>query len=128
MSTCVITEGAGARALELPPAPVPRSARSLKRPPLEARAPGRSSARPLGCLAALDHRLPHAQADLWRDARERLHDERDVRVEVDAELLGAAVDVVAVDRAREGLVLELLLDRRGLEARDHAARPHERAR
>src|SRR5881296_1685969 len=69
-----------------------------------------------------------AETDLWRDVRQRRDDERDVLVEVDTELGGAAVDVVTVDGAREALVLELLPDRRRLEAGDHSPGPHERDR
>src|SRR5207248_1896668 len=67
------------------------------------------------------------QADFGGDAGERLDDEGDVGVEVHAELGGPAVDVVAVDRAGEALVLELLAHRGRLEAGDDLAGPHERA-
>src|SRR2546421_7248155 len=67
------------------------------------------------------------QADFGGDAGERFDDEGDVGVEVHAELGGAAVDVVAVDRAGEALVLELLAHRGGLETGDDLAGPHERA-
>src|SRR5882672_7603896 len=66
-----------------------------------------------------------AETDLGGDLRQRRYDERDVLVEVDPELGGAAVDVVTADGAREGLVLELLPDRRRLEARDHPPGPDE---
>src|SRR5438552_3090218 len=55
------------------------------------------------------------KADVGSDRGEGANDERDVRVEIDAELGGAAVDVLAVDGARERLVLELLPHRRRLE-------------
>src|SRR5215470_13892037 len=60
--------------------------------------------------------------------RQRLHEESQVGIERHAELLGAAVDVVPVDRSREALVLELLDHRRGLEPGDGAAGANERAR
>src|SRR5437762_533031 len=69
-----------------------------------------------------------AETDLGGDLRQRRHDERDVLVEVDTELGGAAVDVVTVDGARESFVLELLPDRRRLEAGDHPPGTHERDR
>src|SRR5438034_6989972 len=52
------------------------------------------------------------EADVRGNGGQRADDEGDVRVEIDAELGGAAVDVVAVHGARERLVLELLPDRR----------------
>src|SRR5205809_7877824 len=61
------------------------------------------------------------KADVGSDRGEGANDERDVRVEIDAELGGAAVDVLAVDGARERLVLELLPHRRRLEPGDDAA-------
>src|SRR4029077_7786042 len=54
------------------------------------------------------------------------NDEGDVGVEIHAELLGAAVDVVAVHGPGEALVLELLAHRGRLKAGDDLARPHER--
>src|SRR3972149_9946292 len=64
------------------------------------------------------------------DTRRHLHQgadhEADMLVEVRAQLLGAAVDVLAVDRAGEALVLELLLDRARLEPRDSPAGPQDR--
>src|SRR3970040_1033540 len=66
------------------------------------------------------------------DTRRHLHQgadhEVDMLVEVRAQLLGAAVDVLAVDRAGEALVLELLLHRARLEPRDGPSGPHQRAR
>src|SRR2546426_8829492 len=54
-------------------------------------------------------------------------DEGDVLVEVDAQLLRAPIDVLAIDRAREGLVLELLPDRARLETGNDAPRADEGA-
>src|SRR5215218_912890 len=71
-------------------------------------------------LAALD-------AELLGALGESGDDERDVLVEVDAELLGARANLVAVDRRREARLLELLLDRLGRHAVD-ALGPHVRAR
>src|SRR2546422_11714151 len=68
------------------------------------------------------------EADVRGDGGQRADDEGDVRVEIDAELGGAAVDVVAVHGARERLVLELLPDRRRLEPGDGATGAHERHR
>src|ERR1044071_5963413 len=51
------------------------------------------------------------ESDVRRDLAQRGDDEIDVLAEVDAELLRAFVDFIAIDRAREGLVFELLLDR-----------------
>ncbi len=52
------------------------------------------------------------------DALERGDHDRDVLVEVDAELLGAAGDVLAVDRRGEARLPELLLHRLGRQAVD----------
>jgi hypothetical protein len=49
-----------------------------------------------------------------------------VVVELDAELLGAFVDVLPVDARGEGRLLQLLLDRLRLERRD-PVRPDEAA-
>src|SRR5512146_2335123 len=76
-------------------------------------------------LVAIPATSAAAEADLGRDAGERGNDEGDVLVELDTELGRATVDVVAVDRARERLVLELLPDRRGLQTGDDASRPDE---
>src|SRR3990172_4761778 len=65
------------------------------------------------------------------DTRRPLHQgaghEADMLVEVHAQLLGAAVDILSVDGAREALVLELLLDRARLEPRDGAPGTHQGA-
>src|SRR5262245_55635138 len=68
-----------------------------------------------------------AESEAWRDCRQRADDEGDVLVQVHAELLRAAVHVVAVHGAGEALVLELLPDRAGLEPRDGAAGTDEGA-
>src|SRR5438132_11589855 len=68
------------------------------------------------------------EADVRGDGGQRADDEGDVRVEIDAELGGAAVDVVAVHGARVSLVLELLPDRRRLGPGDGANGAHERPR
>src|SRR5207244_8473895 len=68
------------------------------------------------------------EADVRGDGGQRSSDLGDVRVEIDAELGGAAVDVVAVHGARERLVLELLPDRRRLEPGYGATGAHERHR
>src|SRR5207247_11062168 len=68
------------------------------------------------------------EADVRGNGGQRADDEGDVRVEIDAELGGAAVDVVAVHGARERLVLELLPDRRRLEPGDGTTGAHERHR
>src|ERR671932_586432 len=52
-----------------------------------------------------------ADAELVRALLQRGDDEAHVVVEVDAELLGPAPDLLAVDRRREARLLELLLDR-----------------
>src|SRR5215470_12299752 len=65
------------------------------------------------------------EADFGGHFGEGGDDEGDVGVELDAELGRAAVDVVAVDGAREALVLELLLDRGRLKAGDRPARPDQ---
>src|SRR5438874_2029084 len=68
------------------------------------------------------------QPEARGDSGQGLDDEGDVLVEIHRELGGAAVHVVAVHGPREGLVPELLLDRRRLEPRDGPARPDQRAR
>src|SRR5213594_4351908 len=67
------------------------------------------------------------EADLGGDGGQGIDDERDVRVQIHPELDGSTVDVVAIDRAREGFVLQLLLHRSGLHARDDLTGTHERA-
>src|SRR3989442_6491418 len=69
---------------------------------------------------------PARQADLGGNVDQRGDDERDVLIEIHAEFAGAAVDIIAVDRARERLVPELLPDRGRLQTADHASRPDER--
>src|SRR6266704_2906605 len=61
------------------------------------------------------------EPDLGGDGGQGFDDERDVRIEIHPELGGSAVDVVAIDRTREGLVLQLFLHRRGLQTRDEKA-------
>src|SRR5207245_8583129 len=56
------------------------------------------------------------EPDLGGDGGQGFDDERDVRIEIHPELGGSAVDVVAIDRTREGLVLQLFLT-------DAASRP-----
>src|SRR5215470_3015469 len=68
-----------------------------------------------------------AEPEAWRDRGQCADDEGDVLVEIDPELLAAPVHVVAVHGASEALVLELLLDRAGLEAGDGTPGPHEGA-
>src|SRR5687768_5524055 len=68
------------------------------------------------------------QSDLGGHAAERVDDERDVGVQLDAELGGAAVYVVAIHRARERLVLQLLAYGGRLQAGHDLAGPHESAR
>src|SRR5215472_16303717 len=67
------------------------------------------------------------ETDAGRHGGEGADHEADVLVEVDSELLGAAIHVVPVHRAREALVLELLLHRARLEPRDGTPRAHEGA-
>src|SRR5438046_7531442 len=67
------------------------------------------------------------EPDLGGDGGQGFDDERDVRIEIHPELGGSAVDVVAIDRTREGLVLQLFLHRRGLQTRDDLAGPDEGA-
>src|SRR5262245_18721908 len=92
---------------------------------------GRSARRDSGLAATTDPARPLAaslgagEADFGGDFGEGGDDEGDVGVELDAELGRAAVDVVAVDGAREALVLELLLDRGRLKAGDHPAQPDQ---
>src|SRR2546427_12729570 len=52
------------------------------------------------------------EPDLGGDGGKGFDDERDGRIEIHPELGGSAVDVVAIDRSREGLVLQLFLHRR----------------
>src|SRR5262245_42328469 len=68
-----------------------------------------------------------AEPETGGHGRERLHHEPDVLIEVHTELDGAAVDVVAIDGARERLVLQLLLHRRGLQSENGLPRANERA-
>src|SRR6266481_3292727 len=65
-------------------------------------------------------RRPARETDAGRDRGQGGDDEGDVLVEIHAELLGAAVDVLPIHRAREALVLELLPHRRRLEAGNDA--------
>src|SRR5262249_20532169 len=67
------------------------------------------------------------EPDLGGDGGQGIDDERDVRIQIRPELDGAPVDVVAIDRAREGFIFQLLLHGRGLHARDDLAGTHERA-
>src|SRR2546427_9916809 len=67
------------------------------------------------------------EPDLGGDGGQGFDDERDVRIEIHPELGGSAVDVVAIDRTREGLVLQLFLHRRGFQTRDDLAGPDEGA-
>src|SRR5712691_12784230 len=73
-------------------------------------------------------RRPARETDAGRNRSQSGDDEGDVLVEIHAELLGAAVDVLPVHRAREALVLELLPHRRRLEAGNDAAGADEGAR
>src|SRR5262249_9972495 len=68
-----------------------------------------------------------SEPDLGGDGGQGIHDERDVRVQIHPELDGSAVDVVAIDRAREGFVLQLFLHRPGFHPGDDLAGAHERA-
>src|SRR5262249_19303389 len=54
-------------------------------------------------------------AEMRRHRLQRLSDEADVLVEVDAEVTGAVDEVFAVNSAGEGFVLHLLADRGGLD-------------
>ncbi len=67
-----------------------------------------------------------AQAELAGDRAHRLDHEADVVVQLDAELLGALVHLVAVNAGRERRLLELLLHRLRLERL--RSRPAARAR
>src|SRR6266571_7426442 len=80
-----------------------------------------------GASATTALRRGSREADRRGDGGQRGDHEADVLVEVHAQLQGASIDVQAVDRAREAFVLELLLHRAGLEPRDGAPGPHERA-
>ncbi len=62
--------------------------------------------------------LPRAQAELRGDRPQRGDEERDVLVEVDAELFRSAVDLLAVHSGREGRLLQLLAHRLRLERLD----------
>src|SRR5262249_41050154 len=68
-----------------------------------------------------------AETDAGGDGGEGADHEADVLVEIDPELLGPAIHVVAIHRAREALVLELLLHRPRLEPGDGPPRAHEGA-
>src|SRR2546421_12581237 len=68
-----------------------------------------------------------AESDLLLDGLERVYTEAYVLVEFDAEFGDALSYVFAVDGAREGLVLELLLDRRDFEVVEALRRSDERA-
>src|ERR1700730_6130184 len=63
---------------------------------------------------------PARETDAGRNRGQGGDDEDDVLVEIHAELLGAAVDVLPIHRAREALVLELLPHRARLEAGNNA--------
>src|SRR2546425_8135217 len=65
-------------------------------------------------------RRPARETDAGRHRGQGGDDEGDVLVEIHAELLGAAVDVLPIHRAREAFVLELLPHRRRLEAGNDA--------
>src|SRR5262249_15564027 len=68
-----------------------------------------------------------AEPETGGHGRERLHDEPDVLIEVDTKFDGAAVDIVAIDGSREGLVLQLLLHGGGFESGNGSPRTDERA-
>src|SRR5688572_2606878 len=68
------------------------------------------------------------QPDLVGDGLERLDEKGDVLGQRAADGLGAAVDVGAVDRAGEGLVLELLCHRLDRQVLDLLRRPDLHAR
>src|SRR5215475_11231712 len=68
-----------------------------------------------------------AETDAGRDGGEGADHEADVLVEVDPELFGPSIHVVAIHRPRETFVLELLLHRPRLQAGDGAPGPHEGA-
>src|SRR6266446_6478871 len=118
MSTCVIARGVAPPGMSAMPLSItllrPRSAFWVHDVPGESRVarrrePGHPRARPIS----------------WGNVGQRGDDERDVLIEIHAEFDGAAVDIIAVDRARERLVLELLPDRGRLQTADHASRPDE---
>src|SRR5574342_162086 len=67
------------------------------------------------------------EADAVSDGGERPDDEADMVTEVHAQLLGAAVDIVAVDGASEAFVPELLHDRAWFQAGDGAPRANQGA-
>ena len=88
------------------------------------------SSRPCNSLSELGGVRRRRQAELLRDRLQRGDDVRDVLVELDADQLGARVDLVAVDSGRERRLLQLLLDRLRLQAleagrADEPARVHE---
>src|SRR5919201_5384875 len=87
---------------------------------------GRQRADRLAWSGKIRHESGPGQTDFGRDGGEGVDDERDVDVQIDAELGGAPVDVVAVHRARESLVFELFPYRRRLEPIDHLSGTHER--
>src|SRR5712691_1870220 len=118
MSTCVIARGVAPPGMSAMPLSItllrPRSAFWVHDVPGESRVarrrePGHPRARPIS----------------WGNVGQRGDDERDVLIEIHAEFACAAVDIIAVDRARERLVLELLPDRGRLQTADHASRPDE---
>src|SRR5207247_7164586 len=82
----------------------------------------RTPARPLPAAPRLG-----GQPELGSDRLQRLDDRADVLVEVDAELLGALVDVLPVDARGERGLLQLLAHRLRLEPFE-AGRADERAR
>src|SRR6185436_16278122 len=88
----------------------------------DAAADARSGAHGLGPRVAPERRRPPLEPDLAGDRLERIDQEADVLLERPSDRGGAAVDVGAVDRAREGLVLELLHDGLDRQVRDRAAR------
>src|SRR5205823_1530791 len=61
-------------------------------------------------------------------ALHRVDDDLDVLVEVDAQLLGAGEDLLAVDASGEGFVLEFFLDGLDVDVGDGLAGPHQRDR
>src|SRR5262245_48420291 len=71
--------------------------------------------------------LGPVKTDLGSDPGQGGDDERDVPVQLDAQLGGAPVDIVAIDGARESLVPQLLAHGADLQAADDPARPHQRA-
>src|SRR6267378_1551013 len=87
--------------------------------PLEGREASSMGGLPEVRVAAPACSLPRSgEADLGGDGGQGIDDEADVRVQIHAELDDSTVDVVAIDRSRERLVLELLFHRRRFHARD----------